>query len=100
MKFLEFTVELLTKQYEIAKIDEARDAVLIQVVEKAIPPDYKSKPKRALIVLMAVLAAGVLAIILAFLKEALEKARLDPQRARALESLKSHLSGRGAARRS
>ena len=100
VKFLEFTVELLTKQYEIAKIDEARDAVLIQVVEKAIPPDYKSKPKRALIVLMAVLAAGVLAIILAFLKEALEKARLDPQRARALESLKSHLSGRGAARRS
>jgi uncharacterized protein involved in exopolysaccharide biosynthesis len=57
-KFLESMVELLTKQLEAAKIDEAQDAAIIQVVDKAIPPDYKSKPKRALIVVLTGLIVG------------------------------------------
>jgi uncharacterized protein involved in exopolysaccharide biosynthesis len=94
VKFLEFTVELLTKQYEIAKIDEAKDAVLIQVVDKAVPPDYKSKPKRALIVMLTSLAAGFLSVIVAFIKASMEKARVDPQSAGRLESLRQYLRWR------
>lgn len=78
VKFLEFTVELLTKHYEIAKIDEAKDAVLIQVVDKAVPPDLRSKPNRAQIVIVTLFAVGILALLLAFLLEAIEKARNDP----------------------
>ena len=63
VKFLEFTTELLTKQYEIAKIDEAKDAVIIQIVDRAVPPDYKSKPKRALIVVMSTLLAGISCLV-------------------------------------
>jgi uncharacterized protein involved in exopolysaccharide biosynthesis len=91
VKFLEFTVELLTKQYEIAKIDEAKDAVLIQVVDEAVPPDYKSKPNRALIVSLTVLAVGFLAVIVAFIRGAVEKARVDPRSTARLETLRQTL---------
>lgn len=90
-KFLESMVELLTKQFEAAKIDEAKDAAIIQVVDKAIPPDYKSKPKRGLIVLLTVLVAGFLAVLAAFVKEAIGKARRDPDSAGRLEALRAYL---------
>ena len=32
----------------MAKLDEAREGALVQVVDPAIVPDYKSAPKRAL----------------------------------------------------
>ncbi|MBM3337004.1 MAG: hypothetical protein FJY60_04870, partial [Betaproteobacteria bacterium] len=53
LKYNETLFELLAKQHELAKIDEAKEAALVQVVESAIPAELKSKPKRALIVLIA-----------------------------------------------
>ena len=52
VKYREALFEMLIKQYEAAKLDEAKDATVIQVVESAIAPDRKSSPKRALIVLL------------------------------------------------
>lgn len=43
--------DLLFRQYEAAKLDEAKDAAVIQTVETAIPPDRKSSPSRILTVL-------------------------------------------------
>lgn len=43
--------ELLSKQYEAARIDEAKSAPLIQVIDRAVPPDKKSGPHRLLIAL-------------------------------------------------
>ncbi len=51
VKFHEALFELLSKQFEAARIDEAKSAPLIQVVDRAIPPDKKSGPPRTLIVL-------------------------------------------------
>jgi uncharacterized protein involved in exopolysaccharide biosynthesis len=87
-KFLEFTVDLLTKQYEIAKIDEAKDAILIQVVDKATPPDYKSRPSRALIVLAVFFVFTMLSVGAAFWLEAFERARSDPKRAARIDVLR------------
>jgi tyrosine-protein kinase Etk/Wzc len=56
--FQEALYELLAKQYEAARIDEAKSAPLIQVVDKALPPDRKSGPHRALLI------AGVAAVSL------------------------------------
>ena len=39
---------MLMKQYDAARLDEAKDAAIIQVVEPAIEPDRRSSPKRAL----------------------------------------------------
>ena len=53
VKYYETIFELLAKQYEIAKLDEAKNAAIIQVVDPAIVPDKKSSPHRALIVAIA-----------------------------------------------
>jgi uncharacterized protein involved in exopolysaccharide biosynthesis len=94
VKFLEFTVEFLTKQYEMARIDEGKDGVLIQVVDKAVPSDYKSKPKRALIVVLTTFLFGLVAVFWAFIREALEQARLDPGTKAKMEALRQHMRWR------
>lgn len=43
--------DVLIKQYDAAKMDEVKDAAVLQVVESAIPPEQKSSPRRASIVL-------------------------------------------------
>lgn len=48
-KYRETLFEMMAKQYELARVDEAQDAGLIQVVDEAVVPDKKSRPKRALI---------------------------------------------------
>jgi len=45
--------KLLTEQYEQAKIQEAKDTPTIQVLDKAVPPQKRSKPKRRIIVMIA-----------------------------------------------
>jgi len=94
VKYYETIFELLAKQYEIAKIDEARDASIVQVLDPAVEPERKSKPMRALIVILTGLVAGFLAVIFAFVRESHEKARRDPQSASRLESLRQYLRWR------
>src|SRR3989442_1346993 len=89
VKYYEFLYELLAKQYELAKIDEAKDATIIQVMDKAIEPDRKSKPRRALIVSLSTLIAGFIAVPWAFVREAAEKARNDPKGSQRLARLRS-----------
>ena len=47
LSYHESLFELLSKQYEAARIDEAREAAVIQVVDPAAPPDKKSYPSRS-----------------------------------------------------
>lgn len=60
VKYQEALLEVIAKQYELARIDEARDSSLIQVLDVAIPPDRKSGPKRLLIVLGGMVLGAVL----------------------------------------
>ena len=95
LKYQETLFELLSKQFEIAKIDEAKEAALIQVVDKALVPEQKSKPKRSLIVILATLMAFFLSVLLAFVREASERASLDPASAERMNLLRRYLR-RGA----
>lgn len=79
MKYYETIFELLAKQFELAKIDEAKESTLIQLLDKAIPAENKSKPKRALILVIGLLGGGILGIILAFLREAYQRSRQNPE---------------------
>ncbi len=45
-KYREALLELLMRQYELARVDESRDGALVQVIDSATPPERKSKPKR------------------------------------------------------
>ncbi len=80
-KYQETLFELMVKQYEMARLDEAREGALIQVVDVALPPERKSKPVRSLIAILAALSAGFLLIIFVFLREAYRRARGDPHSA-------------------
>ena len=55
LKYAETIFELLAKQYEAAKLDEAKTAAIIQVLDTAVEPDRKSSPKRIWIVTVALL---------------------------------------------
>ncbi|HEX5434899.1 MAG TPA: GNVR domain-containing protein [Candidatus Angelobacter sp.] len=61
LKYREAVYEAMTKQLEIARVDEAKDAAVIQVLDKALPPELRSSPKRTLIVLSAAMVAFFLA---------------------------------------
>jgi uncharacterized protein involved in exopolysaccharide biosynthesis len=91
VKYYEFLYELLAKQYELAKIDEAKDATVIQVMDKAIEPDRRSKPKRVLIVFLITLLTLFVSIFWAFVRESADRAKEDPAQASRFESLRSYL---------
>ena len=57
LKLQETLLEGMVRQYEIAKLDEAKEGPTLQQVDVALPPDRKSKPSRALIVIVATVLA-------------------------------------------
>ena len=61
VKYRETIFELMAKQFEAAKLDEAKEAAVIQVVDPAVEPDKKSSPKRALIIGVATAVVFMLA---------------------------------------
>jgi capsule polysaccharide export protein KpsE/RkpR len=65
LKYNEALFELLSKQYEIARIDEAKDAPAVQIVDLAVPPEHKSWPPRAFLTISGALGFGILACVLA-----------------------------------
>jgi tyrosine-protein kinase Etk/Wzc len=91
VKYQETLFELLAKQYELARLDESKDASIIQVLDRAVPPERKSKPRRALIVILTGFLFGFLAVLLAFARDAYERAQADGARAERLALLTSHL---------
>lgn len=70
-KIQEEVFKLVTTQHELAKIEEAKDVQSVQVLDRAIPPDRKSGPRRSLMVGLSVLLAFLGAILYAFLAESL-----------------------------
>ena len=71
-KTQEAIFEQLTKQYELAKLNNAKDSSSLQVLDEAVVPDVKSRPKRATLVLMSTLVAFFCSVFLAFALEYLE----------------------------
>jgi len=92
VKYYETLFELLAKQYEIAKIEEAKDASLIQVLDPALEPEGRSKPRRTFMVGIATVVALFIAFLLAFIIESLRNATVDASRAAQIDTLKRHLS--------
>ena len=61
--------ELLTQQYEIAKIEETKEDITFQVIDRAIPPEKRIKPKRRLNVMLAAVVSLFAGIFLVFFLE-------------------------------
>lgn len=79
VKYYETIFELLAKQFELAKIDEAKDSSLIQLLDKALPAERRSKPKRVFITLAGAFSGALLGLVLAFLRAAYSASRRNPE---------------------
>ncbi len=73
LKVQETVYTLLTQQLEQAKIAEAQDVPVVQVLDQAVPALYKSKPKIKLNMTLAGTGALILGIFLAFCFEFVEQ---------------------------
>jgi uncharacterized protein involved in exopolysaccharide biosynthesis len=78
VKYYETIFDILARQFELAKLDEAKEGALIQVVDPAIPPDKKSSPQRALIVILATLAGLFIGVLTALVLAGFERLNQDP----------------------
>ena len=88
-KYQETLFELFARQFEMAKVDESREGAVIQVLDAAQPPERKSKPKKALIAIIATLAAGFALLLFVSIRQALRNASQDSESAQKMASLKT-----------
>jgi len=97
LKMQEAIFEQLTKQYELAKISEAKDSSSLQILDEAVVPLKKSKPRRSLIVVLSVMTTFFISIFAVLVQEYLSK--LPPEDALLLGEIKQSLFklGRGKA---
>ncbi len=89
IKAREAMMGVLVAQYESARVDEAKEGPLIQQVDVALPPERKSKPKRAIIVLVSAFAGLFLGVFVAFFRRALRKAAENPETSGQIAKLKA-----------
>jgi len=80
--------DLLLRQYEAAKLDEAKEAAIIQVVEPAIESDRRSSPQRVLIVVLSAILGLFSGVLVAVLLRRIDVERAAPEGAVALRRLK------------
>jgi uncharacterized protein involved in exopolysaccharide biosynthesis len=65
------------REYETSRIEEVNDTPVITVIDPAVPPQEKSKPKRMLMALLALVLGGMVAALWAFGAERLDRVRRD-----------------------
>lgn len=96
VKYYETIFDILARQFELAKLDEAKEGALIQVVDPAVVPDRKSFPKRGLIVIGSTLAGLILGLFIALFEAGIEHLKHDPTGNEKLGLLKRAFSSGGS----
>ena len=94
LKYNEALYEQVAKQYELAKLDEAKDPTLLQILDKAIVPDKKSKPQRMIITISAIFIGLLVGIALAFIIEAIRRIKSNEAGALKMQLMGRYLLGK------
>lgn len=89
LKYHETLFDLLTRQTEAAKLDESKSAPILQVVDRAIPPDKKSGPSRKLLTLGLALFGFLIALAWGLIELYLNSLSSNPEQAVKLQEIKS-----------
>jgi uncharacterized protein involved in exopolysaccharide biosynthesis len=92
VRYYETIFELLARQFEIAKLDEARQGVEVQVVDRATVPDHHSYPKRTFTVLGAAFFGVFLGVTWALAAEGLARLSRNPSERERLHTLRESLA--------
>lgn len=78
IKYHETIFEILARQFEIAKLDEAKQGALVQVVDPAVVPDKKSFPRTVLFISGALLAGLLSSFLLVLVQSNIQLMSRDP----------------------
>jgi uncharacterized protein involved in exopolysaccharide biosynthesis len=92
VKYNETIFDILARQFESAKLDEAKQGALIQVIDPAVPPDRRSSPKRGLIVISATLVGFLIGVLVALFQAGFRHLKDDSDAAQKLTILRRYLS--------
>jgi capsule polysaccharide export protein KpsE/RkpR len=88
LQYQQALYDMLMKQYDAAKLDESKDAAIIQVVEPAIEPDQKSSPHRLRILMLFTIGGLIVSCFLVRILCWKNVAQSNPDLSRALQNLK------------
>lgn len=61
VRYHETLFDLMARQYEMARVDEAKQGQIIQVVDPALVPDRRSWPPRTILTILAFILGGMIA---------------------------------------
>jgi uncharacterized protein involved in exopolysaccharide biosynthesis len=89
LKYQETVFELLAKEFEVAKLDEAREGSIIQVVDAPVVPDKKSFPPRTLIVLASAILSFFVAAFWVMMRQRFALAAELPENRQRLRLIRS-----------
>jgi tyrosine-protein kinase Etk/Wzc len=89
VKYYETITELIAKQFEMAKLDEARQGSVVQVADVAVPPDKRSFPKRTLTVILATMLGFFAACGWCAFAEGFQRLQNNPAERRRLDALRA-----------
>lgn len=93
-KYQEALFDVFARQYEVARLDESRDGGLIQVVDRATVPEWKSRPKRLLIAFAATVIGLLALAFFLVIRHFWRESAADPARAAKLAQLSEALRKR------
>jgi len=91
LKYHESLYDFLSRQLEAARLDEANNAVLVQVVDHAVEPERKSSPQRLLVVAVTAVLTFLVVCFAVLVQEAVRRRREDPVEAARLAQLNHYL---------
>jgi tyrosine-protein kinase Etk/Wzc len=91
VKYYETIFEILARQFEMAKLDEAKEGAVIQVVDPAIEPDRKSFPQRSLFVIGGAIAGLILGLMIAVFQASWQRVTGDSESSAKIKQLRWHL---------
>jgi uncharacterized protein involved in exopolysaccharide biosynthesis len=94
LQYQQALFDMLMKQYDAAKLDESKDAAIIQVAEPAISPDRKSSPKRGVILLTSAFLGLFLGFLAAMFQYWVERVQAAPERVEAFRRLRFAVTGK------
>jgi tyrosine-protein kinase Etk/Wzc len=90
LKYYETVYELLVKGLEVAKLDEAKEGEIVQVVDTAVPPDKKSSPHRTIIVFASTILAFFVAVFWIIVRQGWKRTFELPENRQRLDAIKKY----------
>ena len=93
VRYQETLYEVLCKLVELARLDAAKNISVarVQFVDRAIPPEKKSKPQRLLITLIVGMATFFLLIIYVFVREYWDRNLQEADNRKRFEQFQTHM---------